>query len=417
MPHGRCAYVAGVNLRETMSTENSFGVTRRSLLRQSFLCGSAWICGTHHLQLPWSFLPRTANAPGDGSLLAVVPFSDEGRPPMGELIGTGLDGRLFTDLSTLTPENPVTPADKFFIRTRASKLLETSNAWTIHVAGRIAKPIAIPAEVLAKKARPMGIHLMECSGNARSAHFGMISVAAWDGVSLEEILETAKPQRSVVRVLVSGFDRYEEESMTSEPGASWIFRPDQLFSSKAFLATKMNGQPLPADHGAPVRLVVPGWYGCVSVKWVNQIEFVADDAPATSQMREYAGRTMQMGVPSLARDYLSAIVDIAAMPTRIEKWLVGGKIRYQVTGIQWGGSAPSHAIEIRFDPGERFVPVENMPSAPGNSWCFWTHQWSPPRTGRFTLSLRLNAPNIAARRLNAGYYDRSVDIAEISGNS
>jgi hypothetical protein len=280
------------------------------------------------------------------------------------------------------------------------------------VAGLIEKPFAISAEVLAKKARPMGMHLMECSGNTRTAHFGMMSVAAWDGVPLQEILETAKPQASGVRLLVSGFDRYREESMTSEPGASWIFRLDELFSSNAFLATKMNGQPLCADHGAPVRLVVPGWYGCVCVKWVDQIEFVSDDAPATSQMQEYASRTMQTGVASLARDYRPAVVDIAAMPTRIEKWLVGGKIRYRVTGIQWGGLAPRHAIEIRFDPGERFVPVENIPSS-SKSWCFWSHEWSPPRTGKFTINLRLNAPQPAVRRLTSGYYDRSVEIAEI----
>ncbi len=332
---------------------------------------------------------------------------------MGEPIGSELDGRLFTDLSTLTPENPVTTTDNFFIRTRASKLLDRSNPWTIHVVGLIHKPLIISAEVLAKRARPMGIHLTECSGNTRSAHFGMMSVAAWEGVSLQEIIETAKPQRSGFRVLVSGFDRYQEESMTSEPGASWIFSPDQLFSSKAFLATKMNGQPLRPDHGAPVRLVVPGWYGCVGIKWVNQIEFVSDDTPATSQMREYASRTMQTGVPSLARDYRPAIVEIAAMPTRVEKWLLSGKIRYCVAGIQWGALAPSRGMEIRFDPAERFVPVEIIPSFHGNGWCFWSQQWNPPRTGRFTIRLRLNPPNIAATRLNSGYYDRSVDIAEI----
>jgi DMSO/TMAO reductase YedYZ molybdopterin-dependent catalytic subunit len=346
-------------------------------------------------------------------MLGLVPFSEEGRPPMGEPIGTELDGRLFTDLSTLTPENPLTPADNFFIRTRASKLLDTSSPWTIHVDGLIEKPIAISAEALARKARPMGIHLMECSGNTRSAHFGMMSVAAWDGVPLQEILQRAKPQRFGVRVLVSGFDRYQEESMTSEPGASWIFMPDQLFSSQAFLATKMNGQPLRPDHGAPVRLVVPGWYGCVCVKWVNQIDFVSDDAPATSQMQEYAGRTMQMGVPELARDYRPASVDIAAMPTRIEKWLVGGKIRYYVTGIQWGSLAPSQGMEVRFDPGDKSVPVEIITPSHGENWCFWSYQWNPPGIGKSTIRLRLNAGKIAARKLNSGYYDRSVDIAEI----
>jgi DMSO/TMAO reductase YedYZ molybdopterin-dependent catalytic subunit len=396
-----------------MTTENNWGLTRRSLIRQSLLCGGGWIGGLNPLRLPRSLIHRTADARGDGSVLGVVPFSDEGHPPMGEPIGSELDGRLFTDLSTLTPENPLTPADKFFIRTRASKLLDTLNPWTIHVGGLVDEPIAISAEVLAKKARPMGIHLMECSGNTRSAHFGMMSVAAWDGVPLQEILKTTKPQVTGVRVLVSGFDRYQEESMTSEPGASWIFRPDEVFSSKAFIATKMNGQPLRADYGAPVRLVVPGWYGCVCVKWVNQIEFVADDVPATSQMLEYASRTMQSGVPSRARDYRPAMVDIAAMPTRIEKSLVGGKIRYRITGIRWGGWVPGQGMEIRFDPEERFVPVEISASSPRDSWCFWSHQWSPSRTGRFTIRLRPNSATIRARRLNSGYYDRSVDIAEI----
>jgi DMSO/TMAO reductase YedYZ molybdopterin-dependent catalytic subunit len=408
-----CVPWVRLNLCEIMNTRNSLGVTRRSLLRQSFLGGSAWIWGLNPLRLPRSLLPRTPDAGAGGSVLGLIPFSGEGRPPMGELIGTELDGRLFTDLSALTPETPVTPADSFFIRTRASKLLDTSKQWTIQVAGRIEKPITIAAEVWVKNSRPMGIHLMECSGNTRSAHFGMMSVAAWEGVSLQEILETAKPQRSGVQVLVSGYDRYQEESMTSEPGASWIFRPDQLFSSKAFLATKMNGQPLGADHGAPVRLMVPGWYGCVCVKWVNQIEFVSDDAPATSQMQEYASRTMQMGIPSLARDYRPAMVEIAAVPTRIEKRLVGGKIKYRVTGIQWGGPAPSQAIEIRFDPIENFVPVKNIASSQSTNLCFWSHEWSPSRTGKFTIRLRLNAANINARRLNSGYYDRSVEIAEI----
>jgi hypothetical protein len=107
------------------------------------------------------------------------------------------------------------------------------------------------------------------------------------------------------------------------------------------------------------------------------------------------------------------MVDIAAMPTRIEKWLVGGKIRYHVTGIQWGGLAPSQGMEVRFDPTEKFVPVEIIPPSHGTNWCFWSYQWNPARIGRFTIRLRLNAGNIAARRLNSGYYDRSVDLAEI----
>ena len=396
-----------------MSTEHSSRVTRRSLLRQSLLCASAWICGAKNFRLSGSLLGRSADARQKDSLLGLVPFADEGRPPMGELIGAELDGRLFTDLSTLTSENPVTSTDNFFIRTRASRLLNTSSPWTIQLTGLVEKAMTISVESLAKKARPMGVHLMECSGNTRSARFGMMSVAAWDGVPLQEILETAKPHGAGLRILVSGFDQYQEESMTSEPGASWIFTPDELVSSKAFLATKMNGQSLGADHGAPVRLVVPGWYGCVCIKWVNQIEFVPDDAPATSQMQEYAGRTMQTGKPSLAREYRPALVDFAALSTRIEKWRAGGKIRYHVMGLQWGSSAPVATMEIGFDLADRFAPVRDISSSPGSNWCFWSYDWSPPRSGKFTICLRLNGANGAARKLNSGYYDRSVEITEI----
>ena len=396
-----------------MSTENISRLTRRSLLRQSFLCGSAWIWGSHHLRFPSALLDRSVDAHGSDSLLGLVSFSDEGHAPMGEPIGTELDGRLFTDLSSTSPANPVTSTEYFFIRTRASKLLNTSDPWTIRVRGLIEKPTSISAESLATKARPMGTYVMECSGNTRTAHFGMMSIASWDGVSLEEILETTKPRAAGVRLLVSGFDQYQEESMTSEPGASWIFTQPELFSSKAFLATKMNGQPLPIDHGAPVRLMVPGWYGCVCVKWVNQIEFVPDDAPATSQMQEYAVRTMQTGVPALAHDYQPAVMDLAAMPTRVEKWRIGGKIQYRVMGLQWGGTGGRLEMEIRLGSGEKFVSVQNILPSPAGNWSFWTYDWNPSRVGTFAIRLRPSSASVSSRRLNSGYYDRSVDIAEI----
>ena len=63
-------------------------------------------------------------------------------------------------------------------------------------------------------------------------------------------------------------------------GASWIFTRDQL--DGALLAIRMNGAPLTRDHGAPVRLIVPGWYGCCCIKWVDRIELVPDAAPATT---------------------------------------------------------------------------------------------------------------------------------------
>src|SRR4029453_17551387 len=126
-------------------------------------------------------------------------------------------------------------------------------------------------------------------------------------------------------------------------GGSWIFALDEL--REAFLATGMNGVPLPADHGAPVRLVVPGWYGCVCIKWVNAIEFVDDRVPPTGQMIEFAARTHQRGVPSRAIDFHAAAIDQAAFPVRVEHWSTGSRSAYRVIGILWGGEKPSNALE------------------------------------------------------------------------
>jgi DMSO/TMAO reductase YedYZ molybdopterin-dependent catalytic subunit len=85
----------------------------------------------------------------------------------------------------------------------------------------------------------------------------------------------------------------------------------------------MNGHPLSVDRAAPVRLVVPGWYECGCIKWMNEIIVVAEDAAATSQMQEHAGRTMQKGSASPCQGYQAATIDPAAAHSRgkmVRRW-------------------------------------------------------------------------------------------------
>jgi hypothetical protein len=145
---------------------------------------------------------------------------------------------------------------------------------------------------------------------------------------------------------------------------------------------------------------------------VNQIAFLSDDAPATSQMQEYAGRTMQTGVPTLAKEYQAARIDYAAMPIRIEKWFVDDRIELHVIGIQWGGSRPIEGLEIRFNQDENYVPVEDFRVFHGDAWNFWRQVWTPQKPGRYQIRLRVKGANVVARRLDAGYYMRSVEIEE-----
>jgi DMSO/TMAO reductase YedYZ molybdopterin-dependent catalytic subunit len=396
-------------------TTRGFGrnLSRRELLQSSLIAGGALLVGFEKIAWPRPLQSPALDPFTGGKQLGTIAFSKEASVSMETLLGAELDGRLYTDLSTLNPENAVTPTEKFYVRTAASDLLDSQKAWRVQMGGLAAKPFELNIEELKKMASPMGLHLMECAGNARSGHFGLMSVADWTGVPVTELFEGAKSKPESTRVLISGFDTYAAKSVSSVPGASWIFTWDDLKAARAFLATEMNGSPLTRDHGAPVRLVVPGWYGCACIKWVNEITIVDDTAAATSQMEEYAARTMQTGVPRLAREYKPATVEQAAMPIRIEKWVVGEKIKYKIVGILWGGSRPLKTLEIRFNPEENYVAVDNFQQTANDPWSFWTHAWSPRQTGTRLIRLRVNEPGVAARRLDLGYYMRSVEITEI----
>jgi DMSO/TMAO reductase YedYZ molybdopterin-dependent catalytic subunit len=392
---------------------NNRKIGRRDLLRGPLLGGGVLLAGFDKVRWPGPTAFPSTKPSSAAKMVGVVEFTGEAPVPMDEAFGAELDGRLYTDLSRLTTENRVIPVEQFYIRTRASNLLDSHKPWLVRVAGDVVKPFDLTIEELRQMERPMGLHLMECSGNVRSVHFGMIGVAEWMGAPLSNILERAKPKPDANRVLISGFDTYTAKSASSIPGASWVFTPEELKKAGAFLATKMNGSPLTRDHGAPIRLVVPGWYGCTCIKWVDEITFTDDAVAATSQMQEYASRTMQIGMPHLAREFKPATIEQAAMPIRIEKWAEDEKIIYRVVGILWGGTVPVSKLQIRFNPEEDYVDVDNVQKTTNDPWNLWTHTWAPKQRGTYRIRLQVADPQVVARRLEAGYYMRSVEISEL----
>src|SRR4029077_13935439 len=134
-----------------------------------------------------------------------------------------------------------------------------------------------------------------------------------------QVVARLKPAKEAIAVLVSGYDHIGQQSQRSIVGASWVFPLASLDMLGAFLAVRMNGVELPDDHGKPVRLVVPGRYGCTWIKWVNEIRLVGPDEPATTQMVEFASRTHQTDPHKYAREYAPADMHTAATPVRVEK--------------------------------------------------------------------------------------------------
>jgi hypothetical protein len=122
---------------------------------------------------------------------------------------------------------------------------------------------------------------------------------------------------------------------------------------------------------------------------------------------------MQNGASKLAKDYQPAVIDQAAMPIRVEKWLIRGKIKYRVVGILWGGSQPVKDLRIRFNPEEEYVRIDNFHQLKNDPWSLWNHIWSPKEQGAYTIRLAVKDPPVQARRLDSGYYARTVEITEV----
>ena len=387
--------------------------TRRQFLRATTLTAGNILVGLEQLRALEPFWLRPSPVFPEDKLLGTVPFVGESSVPLDTLMGDGLDARMYSDLSTLSAETPLLPTEEFYLRTRASELLDSGTPWRIKIGGLVDKPAELELADLKSLARPMGLHLMECAGNTRATRFGLLSVADWTGAPIADVLDRIRAKPEAHQVMVSGFDTYPGKAVTSLPGADWIFTRQDLETSQALLATEMNHKPLSKDHGGPVRLVVPGWYGCVCIKWVDGVTFVDNDASTTSQMQEFAGRTHQAGIPSLAKEYRPAKIDQAAMPIRVEKWLLSGSIKYRVVGILWGGTRLIRVLEIRFNPEEEYVPVDSFKQSANDPWSFWTHGWLPKTPGRYTIRLRVKDPPVSTRRLDSGHYARSVEIDEV----
>ncbi len=390
---------------------------RRLLTRAAGLAGLALTAPDAWLTRLWAQAPCADRIPGE--LVRTLPLYGAGtrETPLGEMLGgAGLDARLFTDLSVLADDAMVTPADQVYVRTAAPHgLSHDPAAWTIGLGPEGGQAVAgLTAAALAADARPMGAHVMECAGNSNPQNFGLMSAVEWDGVLVSRVLERLPRPPGASGVLISGVDDGASGSGDSQPGASWVFPLDVLDRVAPFLAVRMNGRPLTPDHGAPVRLAVPGWYGCSWIKWVNRIEWVDAEAAATSQMKEFAGRTHQAGVPLLARDYQEPAIDTAAMPVRIEQRRVDGRIEYLVVGIVWGGTRPVDTLVIRFGSRDRGTPFSLCPPPrTHHTWSLWSYRWRPVEPGVYDISLRAADAGVRTRRLDLSFYIRRVRIDDV----
>ncbi|MCX4385666.1 molybdopterin-dependent oxidoreductase [Micromonospora peucetia] len=171
------------------------------------------------------------------------------------------------------------------------------------------------------------------------------------------------------------------------------------------LAYEMNGRPLPPDHGFPVRVVVPGWIGISSIKWVGPVE-----VSATALFSPWNTRFYRMFGPGYPDD--GGLLTTQAVKSAFElPWdaRIPAGVSVLLRGRYWSGNGPVRQVEISTDDRDDWRPADLVPDDEGGPWQRWTALWRPPGPGRWTLRARPPTAPELARHNTLGYlFDGNV---------
>lgn len=305
-----------------------------------------------------------------------------------------------TNFAALRGTGPLTPVDRFFVRNHTSTPRLVAADWKLTVWGDGLRghPVDFSLERLRGLPAVERTLFIECAGNGRSFYttqqgqqvtgtawtLGAIGVARWRGARLSDVLRRAGLRRDAVDVLPRGLD---DEVVTNGVNLGRVRRP--LPVSKALddviLAYEMNGEPLPPDHGGPVRVVVPDWVGISSIKWVGDIEVSASALYTpwnTDLYRLFGPDQPPQGSAPLTRQTLKSAFELelgARVPVHRTRLL---------TGRSWSGAAPVHRVEVSTDGGRRWQRARLHDTPRRGGWVRWSAPWTPRETGATALLAR-----------------------------
>ncbi|MCZ7437076.1 sulfite oxidase [Micromonospora sp. WMMC241] len=310
----------------------------------------------------------------------------------------------------------VVPNDRFFVRNHTVTPHLDPDTWRLRLFGdglRGAPTRSAPVEFSLDELRRLPAEesaaLVECAGNGRRFFaeqqgvaapgvawgLGGVGVARWRGVRLGTVLRRAGLRGDAVDVMPEGLD---PDYVTGGVDLGRVRRPLPIAKAldDVLLAYEMNGEPLPADHGFPVRVVVPGWIGISSIKWVGPVE--VSTTPLFSPWNTQFYRLFGPGHPAdgtvLGAQPVKSAFELAwdARVPAGEELLLRGR--------SWSGNGPIERVEV--DTGDGWRPADLIAADRGGPWQRWTVRWRPPAVGRHTLRAR------ATDRTGAGQPDRAA---------
>ena len=280
----------------------------------------------------------------------------------------------------------LTPNDKFFRVSHYDKPVIDEKNWNLEITGLVKKPLTLSLAAIKARPKQEVVYTIECGGNHGFPWFTSgIGNAKWSGTPLAPLLKEAGVAARGIEVVFWGADSGTEsirDMKMPQHFARSMALADAL-SPDNLLCYQMNGAALPQPHGAPLRLIAPGWYGIANVKWLQRIE-VRDT--------RYMGRFM-------ARDYVTIREEQRGAGTEFVETSVSRTLlksaparvtrkdgRYRIVGAAWG--APVARVDVQVDGGPWRQATLDRSDQGKFAWTFWSVDWPNAAPGEHTITSR-----------------------------
>ncbi|MFI6079557.1 sulfite oxidase [Streptomyces sp. NPDC051217] len=364
---------------------------RRSLLKLLAAVPVAPVAAQIAAATPATAVPRVPSAgPSVPGIVKPLP------PELFTVRGTNAEA----NFAALRDTGRHTPVERFFVRNHTATPVLDKSSWSLTVwgSGLRGGPARFTYDQLRRLPSVTRDVAVECAGNGRSFYtsqqgdaatgtawtLGAIGVARWRGVRLSDVLRHAGIGAHAVDVMPSGLDA---DYVTEGVNLGRVRRPLPVAKAldDVILAYEMNGEPLPYDHGYPVRVVVPSWVGIASIKWVGDIEVSAEplNSPWNTDFYRLFGPSYPPGGSApLTRQTIKSGIELA--PDTV---LAAGRT-HRLTGRAWSAHAPVSHVEFSTDGGTRWQPAQLRDAPLRNNWVRWSAPWRPYATGQTHLLAR-----------------------------
>jgi DMSO/TMAO reductase YedYZ molybdopterin-dependent catalytic subunit len=288
-------------------------------------------------------------------------------------------------------DGPFTPKDQFFTTQHYGHPEVDPASFRLKVSGLVERPKSFSLDELRKMRSSELIFGFECSGNRRPMQ-GLSSNGRWTGVPLRAVLDLAGVKPHAREFVFFGADHGPEDvdfrgqitKVEQQFGRS--LPREKALSPEIFLAWALNGEPLTRHQGAPLRLLVPGWYGVAHVKWLSSIYLQEDPYLGKFQARWY--RTLRGETIDGETKWIETAVTHMQLKSFIARVSREGS-RYKVLGVVLNDGTPVKSVEVKVDDGPWQPATLDPATGSKYSWKLFTYSWNAATPGEHTLVSRV----------------------------